>query len=1165
MVLKRFYVDWVEWASLNSPLLNLFVLDNPSQAVPADRGGLPEDGSLSAVYRVRAVQASVVTYRYGEYDLFNERFLWSTSYREGAYWPTIDALKAAYPWDHQGLLFAEPLEGLVEIMADQSAERFYYDWRGRMICHVQLIRGVLEPQVTWLRYDQRDLVVARYNQTHHLGTGYAYDPFGRVVQSYDLAPLSERMRLNVAYRHQDAAADHLGDTVVAVLGPLVDEQSNVALEEQSRQLGSWDYTITGHVREVVYGGDGSAAITNRYTYDMRNWLMSQQVQIDGVDTYSVDLDYFGLGGLMDGDGAAQTLKMFDGSIAALSENYHLEGGEHGLVTQHEYGYDGNYQLTRSVQRRDAVLTHRYGYDRNGNRIREHRIDTNNPLRPERFNVYLNHELTPGTNQLATVRKDEGYANNTPRYRRLDFRYDEMGNVVGIQRFKDGDGALEVDQSFTYGDARYRHQPTRLAQTSYGNEAESGYATETRDYRYNQDGTRIYRSVQKGGDRPEITYFVPNGLENAAELDAWGRARRAYVFNGGERIAYKSKANTGLYIKDHLGSTKLVIALNRDMPTDESEVTPPQAPTPPAVVPETVVSLAFDGNLNAVGQVTESSFIGDANYMSRFDDRALWLDRNESLQINDPAVAQLTEQFTIMLWAYDNDEDDGEWDHGTMVTVGGGASIRYNPIHFYFDGNKLPVLRLGGGADGWQFFSQFGRMPVKTWVHLAVTFDGQFVRCYQDGELLGEPQAVDLPALFPAEDLHLGNWPGHEDYAWEGGLDEVVIAAGAKDQGAIRDHFLRTSPGAPPQSEAGQARNLPADQATRDRVRALLILTRADADAFGITLNESYGALAGGKTEPHQFTGQEVEKGLGLIYMNGRWYLPEVGRFLQADPLRQYWNVYIYVGNNPVNRVDPTGLEDDDVPDGSEPSIFENMTVTSYEMLHEGGMFIFGGVNAFFSNLLMGAGRSDEQDWTFRAGQTAGDAFATTAGGVMAFGGVSILAGGGVMVVAGAPVLITGGVLVGGALLVYGGVVAITSFHRGINEAPEWRTHSRSKGNDNSSASPGGNPEPAPNAKVLFKHGYPLEGEKNPTIKFTKEGYQNLWDAKGLIRRFVHGDLSAEKILKSRFFLHKLNVEKSYKGWWSISIKMENNSSKEGLRLIFKLDSKGLHVKITDYH
>ncbi len=1049
-------------ANQRETLQNLFVPENPSQAVPADQGGLPEEGTSSAVYRVRVVQASVVTYRYGEYDLFNERFPWSTSYREGAYWPTIDALEAAYPWDHQGLLFAEPLEGLVEIMADQSAERFYYDWRGRMICHVQLIRGVLEPQVTWLRYDQRDLVVARYNQTHHLGTGYAYDPFGRVVQSYDLAPLSERMRLNVAYRHQDAAADHLGDTVVAVLGPLVDEQSNVALEEQSRQLGSWDYTITGHVREVVYGGDGSAAITNRYTYDMRNWLMSQQVQIDGVDTYSVDLDYFGLGGLMDGDGAAQTLKMFDGSIAALSENYHLEGGEHGLVTQHEYGYDGNYQLTRSVQRRDAVLTHRYGYDRNGNRIREHRIDTFNPLRPERFNVYLNHELTPGTNQLATVRKDEGYANNTPRYRRLDFRYDEMGNVVGIQRFKDGDGALEVDQSFTYGDARYRHQPTRLAQTSYGNEAESGYAAETRDYRYNQDGTRIYRSVQKGGDRPEIKYFVPNGLENAAELDAWGRARRAYVFNGGERIAYKSKANTGLYIKDHLGSTKLVIALNRDMPTDESEVTPPQAPAPPAVVPETVVSLAFDGNLNAVGQVTESSFIGDANYMSRFDNRALWFDRNESLQINDPAVAQLTEQFTIMLWAYDNDEDDGEWDHGTMVTVGGGASIRYNPIHFYFDGNKLPVLRLGGGADGWQFFSQFGRMPVKTWVHLAVTYDGQFVRCYQNGELLGEPQAVDLPALFPAEDLHLGNWPGHEDYAWEGGLDEVVIAARAKEEGAIRDHFLRTSPGAPSQTEATQAGNLPADQATRDRVRALLILTRADADAFGITLNESYGALAGGKTEPHQFTGQEVEKGLGLIYMNGRWYLPEVGRFLQADPLRQYWNVYIYVGNNPVNRVDPTGLEDETIE-------VTNIELIEWSFVNIGTDDVFyftgGAVNAFGSNLMMGAGRSEEDHFSFEVGQAFGDGLSMVAGNQMMFSGATMIVAGGAMIAAGvvgAPLLVGGALVAGGAgLVVWGGLSAGSGFHHGMTDTPEWSTHSFSKGKGQKRKQVSADPEARP--------------------------------------------------------------------------------------------------------
>ena len=55
-----------------------------------------------------------------------------------------------------------------------------------------------------------------------------------------------------------------------------------------------------------------------------------------------------------------------------------------------------------------------------------------------------------------------------------------------------------------------------------------------------------------------------------------------------------------------------------------------------------------------------------------------------------------------------------------------------------------------------------------------------------------------------------------------------------------------------------------------------------------------------------FIDQEIEPDLGLYYMGGRWYIVDLGRFLQVDPLREFWGGYIYVGNNPVFFTDPTG-------------------------------------------------------------------------------------------------------------------------------------------------------------------------------------------------------------------------------------------------------------------
>jgi RHS repeat-associated protein len=97
---------------------------------------------------------------------------------------------------------------------------------------------------------------------------------------------------------------------------------------------------------------------------------------------------------------------------------------------------------------------------------------------------------------------------------------------------------------------------------------------------------------------------------------------------------------------------------------------------------------------------------------------------------------------------------------------------------------------------------------------------------------------------------------------------------------------------------------------RDGLGSVSSLSTAAGSLTNTYSYDSFGnatASTGSISNPFRYTGREFDSEAGIYQYRARYYDPSVGRFMSEDPVWYgTFNLYNYVGGNPVNYTDPSG-------------------------------------------------------------------------------------------------------------------------------------------------------------------------------------------------------------------------------------------------------------------
>ena len=680
------------------------------------------------------------------------------------------------------------------------------------------------------------------------------------------------------------------------------------------------YNSVGQIEKVI-DSDGSAT---KYEYYPLNSYLHKVIQDLGGLNFVSEMTY-------DLVGNAKTIK-----------------DPKGNTTTFEYDSHNNRTKTVSAAPFNYITT--YKYDANDNLVQEDR-QTDNPGNPWQSTYYTYDSL----DKLQTIRDDLG---NTTAY-----SYDANDNLASIKDAELNSNLYEYDErnllskvtdaegntaEYTYGrnrnleeikDAKgntttYTYDDLdRLIKITYADNSTEEYTYDANyNLTYKIDPKRqifyyeydsLNRMTQKGlfpkGSNPEseVTYVYDLGSKLTSVSDSTGTATYAYdnsnrltqvTYPGPKSVSYEYDANSNRKKLTYPDSSYITYEYDSlDRPT--------------AIKNESGNSISSYSH-DALFRRTQANYANNTQALYQYDA----VDRMTKL--TNQLTNQPTNKISEFVYTYDK-----IYNRESMTTLSGIHNYTYDKIYqlktvdypsgytfpdttFNYDAAGNRISSVNGGTTNYtaNSLNQYTQVGGATYAYDSngnLTSDGTFTYTYDYENRLTSATKTGTTATYKY------NTFGRRIEKTVNGIttrflyDGEHIIAEYDTQGNLKTKYIYGPAVDEPIKGLSPTGTVPEWYYHYDGLGSVTNLTDSSGTVLESYSYDAYGRPQIGSSLGNRFmfTGREFDEETGLYYYRARHYSPVIGRFLERDPLGYIddnINLYTYVGNNPLNWVDPYG-------------------------------------------------------------------------------------------------------------------------------------------------------------------------------------------------------------------------------------------------------------------